>query len=104
MCIRDRFSTVALAAAQLAAPDVPRAYLIDDTPPDWEVQAKALGAVAIHANQKHLTAPLAQQIKAAGFGLFCYTVNDPARARELLAWGVDGFCTDRIDLIGPDFT
>ncbi|MGB3428629.1 MAG: glycerophosphodiester phosphodiesterase family protein, partial [Burkholderiaceae bacterium] len=35
--------------------------------------------------------------------LFCYTVNEPARARDLLAWGVDAFCTDRIDLIGPDF-
>jgi glycerophosphoryl diester phosphodiesterase len=42
-------------------------------------------------------------VKAAGFGLFCYTVNAPARARELFDWGVDGFCTDRIDLIGPDF-
>ncbi|HEX5341298.1 MAG TPA: glycerophosphodiester phosphodiesterase family protein, partial [Duganella sp.] len=45
----------------------------------------------------------AAAIKAAGFGLFCYTVNTPERAREILAWGVDGFCTDRIDLIAPDF-
>ena len=42
-------------------------------------------------------------VKAAGFGLFCYTVNVPARAHELLGWGVDAFCTDRIDLIGPGF-
>ena len=39
----------------------------------------------------------------AGFGLFCYTVNEPTRAAELLEWGVEAFCTDRIDLIGPDF-
>ncbi len=97
------FSTVALAAAQQAAPDLPRALLLDQTPPDWEAQARALDAVAIHTNQKHLTAELAAQILDAGFGLFCYTVNDPQRARELLAWGVQGFCTDRIDLIGPDF-
>ena len=29
--------------------------------------------------------------------------REPARARDILAWGVDGFCTDRIDLIGPGF-
>ena len=96
------FSIEALAAARAAAPDLPRALLLDVLPPDWEAQARALGAVAVHTNQKHLTAALAQQIKQAGFGLFCYTVNDPARARVLMGWGVDAMCTDRIDLIGPD--
>jgi glycerophosphoryl diester phosphodiesterase len=97
------FSEAALAAAQLAAPDVARALLVDAIPRNWEPRAKALGAVAIHTNHKHLTAHLAREVKLAGFGLFCYTVNNPLRAREILAWGVDGFCTDRIDLIGPDF-
>lgn len=97
------FSTVALAAARAAAPDVPRGYLVDTVPPDWEARSRALGVVAVHTNERHLTAGLARAIKRAGFGLFCYTVNDPARGRELLAWGVDGFCTDRIDLIGPQF-
>jgi glycerophosphoryl diester phosphodiesterase len=72
-------------------------------PPDWERRAREVGAVAIHANQKHLTQKQAGEVKAAGFGLFCYTVNDPGRARELLDWGVDAFCTDRIDLIASRF-
>ncbi len=97
------FSSEALAAARKAAPDVPRALLLDSIPSDWEAQARAVDAVAIHVNHKQLSAPLAQAIKAAGFGLFCYTVNDPARATEILGWGVDAFCTDRIDLIGPGF-
>ena len=95
------FSQVALAAALEAAPDLPRALLLDQLPPDWQAQARALNAVAIHTNQKHLTAALAGQVKQAGFGLFCYTVNDPARAREIIGWGVDAMCTDRIELIGP---
>jgi glycerophosphoryl diester phosphodiesterase len=98
------FSEVALAAAQRAAPDFARAVLFDTVPPDWRARLQALGARALHTNHKHLTAPLAGAIKAAGFGLFCYTVNEPQRARTIRAWGVDGFCTDRIDLIGPDFT
>jgi glycerophosphoryl diester phosphodiesterase len=97
------FSHSALEAAREVAPQLPRACLMSELAPDWERRAREVGACAIHANHRHLTQQQAQEIKAAGFGLFCYTVNEPARARTLLAWGVDAFCTDRIDLIGPDF-
>lgn len=97
------FSTVALAAAKLAAPDIPRALLVDEPPGDWLGQARQLGAMAIHANHKKLTRQFARQVRDAGLGLLCYTVNDPVRARELLDWGVDALCTDRIDIIGADF-
>jgi glycerophosphoryl diester phosphodiesterase len=97
------FSEAALAAARDAAPQVPRAWLTASLPSDWEARARALDAVAIHTDHKRLTAAAAAQVKAAGFGLFCYTVNAPARARELFDWGVDGLCTDRIDLIPPAF-
>jgi glycerophosphoryl diester phosphodiesterase len=98
------FSQLALDAARDAAPQLPRACLMSELPPDWERRAREVGAVAIHVNHRHLTQRLALDVKAAGFGLFCYTVNDPARARELLGWGVDAFCTDRIDLIAPNFS
>lgn len=92
------FSHAALEAVRDAAPDLPRAYLMDRLPPDWEALARSVGAVAVHTSHRHLTREQARAVKEAGFGLFCYTVNDPARARELLEWGVDAFCTDRIDL------
>lgn len=99
------FSFEALSEAACAAPEIPRGFLLDslDGLPDWHARAKAQGAVAIHTNHKKLSQRQACDVKEAGYGLFCYTVNDPARARELLDWGVDAFCTDRIDLIGPDF-
>jgi glycerophosphoryl diester phosphodiesterase len=97
------FSFEALSAAQAAAPDIPRGLLMDAIAPDWQARLRALGAVALHTNQRKLTRAQAQAVKQAGFGLFCYTVNSAARARKILSWGVDGFCTDRIDLIGPDF-
>jgi glycerophosphoryl diester phosphodiesterase len=96
------FSEAALACARRDAPQVPRALLLDRLPPDWAERARALDAVAIHTNHRHLDRAHAAAVKAAGFGLFCYTVNDPDRARELRGWGVDAFCTDRIDVIGPD--
>jgi glycerophosphoryl diester phosphodiesterase len=97
------FSHVALEAARDVAPQLPRACLMSELAPDWERRAREVAAVAIHTNQRHLTPRQAAGVTAAGFGLFCYTVNAPARARELLGWGVEAFCTDRIDLIGPDF-
>jgi len=98
------FSEEALEAARRDAPQVPRALLMSELGPDWASRAHALGAVALHVNHRHLTQVKAHAVKDAGFGLFCYTVNDPERALELLGWGVDAFCTDRIDLIGPGFT
>ncbi|MFK3738427.1 glycerophosphodiester phosphodiesterase [Massilia sp. TN1-12] len=97
------FSEAALQAARVAAPRLPRALLVDALPPDWRERAAALDVAALHVDHLALTAAQAADVKAAGLGLFCYTVNEPARARELLGWGVDAFCTDRIDLIGPGF-
>lgn len=104
MPLLSSFSMPALAAARDAAPELPRACLFDKIPANWLETARELGAVAIHTNHKYLTPGQAQAVKAAGLGLFCYTVNTPERAREILSLGVDGFCTDRIDLIGPDFS
>jgi len=97
------FSEVALAAARATAANLPRALLISALGSDWQARARALDVRAIHTNHLHLGREQARAVKDAGYALFCYTVNDPGRARELLAWGVDAFCTDRIDLIGPDF-
>jgi len=93
------FSTEALQAARQAAPELPRGWLVEALPQDWLARARELGVVAMHCDHTQLTREQVQAIKAQGFGVFCYTVNTLARAEELLGWGVDGFCTDRIDLI-----
>ncbi|MFT5532734.1 MAG: glycerophosphoryl diester phosphodiesterase [Burkholderiaceae bacterium] len=103
MPLLSSFSFEALMAAKVAAPEIPRGLLVEHIPVDWEEKLFALTAMALHTDHKNLTAAKAAAVKKAGFGLFCYTVNTTERARELLSWGVDGFCTDRIDLIGPGF-
>ncbi|WBS04302.1 glycerophosphodiester phosphodiesterase [Pseudoduganella sp. SL102] len=97
------FSPTALRAARAAAPELPRAIAFEGLPDDWEGQARELGVLSVHVDHARLTPALARAVKAAGFGLFCYTVNDAARARALLSWGVDAICTDRIDLLPADF-
>jgi glycerophosphoryl diester phosphodiesterase len=95
------FSGVALKSAMLAAPELQRAYLFDEVPPDWHQRLAALDCVALHCNAKKLTAELAAAIKRAGYGLMCWTVNDIAQGEALFGWGVDALCTDRLDLFQP---
>lgn len=97
------FSLEALLAAKAAAAAVPRALLVEAVPADWQSQLVALDAVALHASASLLTAAGATAVRQAGYGLFCYTVNDVGQAKALFAMGVDAFCTDCIDEIGPDF-
>lgn len=97
------FSYEALEAAMQAEPDLPRGLLLDEWDEEWQIKTAALACVSIHLNHKLLDAERVSALKAAGLHILVYTVNDPDRARTLLEWGVDAICTDRIDIIGPDF-
>jgi glycerophosphoryl diester phosphodiesterase len=96
------FSPEALAAAREAAPHLARGYLISRVPPDWRNRLQALDCAALHVNHRHLPPAAAAAAKQAGYGLFCYTVDDPQRVDTLFSWGVDALCTDRIDLVAAD--
>ena len=95
------FSVEALAAAQATAPLLPRGLLVEDPPDDWNAALAGLGCVALHLKHSRATPELATAVHAAGFGLLCYTVNDPARAALLYSVGVDCIVTDRLDLFDP---
>lgn len=97
------FSEAALDAARNAAPALPRGLLVEQIPDDWEQRLRALGGTSFHCNQRGLTAAQVTAIKQTGFPLLVYTVNDPARATELLAWGVDGLFTDALDVMAKSF-
>ncbi len=75
--------------------------LMDRMPSDWFQEATRLGCEAIHCNYRLLNAAIVRTIRERGFWLFCYTVNEPEIGAELLSWGVNGFCTDRLDLFQP---
>jgi glycerophosphoryl diester phosphodiesterase len=97
------FSVEALEAAQAAAPELPRGYLVGKVPPDWRETMKRLGCVALHCNFKALNGKMAADIHEAGYAILLWTVNDPAEARRLLAIGANCLVTDALDRIGPEF-
>ena len=101
--VLSSFSVDALAAARAVAPGLPRGMLVGRIPGDWQARMQDLGCVALHCNYRHLSEPLAAEIRAAGYALLCWTVNDPGEAGKLFDWGVDCIVTDRLDRIGPAF-
>lgn len=97
------FSDLALGAALAAAPDLPRALLIHrELPDNWQRRLKNLRCTALNMNHKYVTEPIVRAVRAAGYKIAVYTVNDPGRARELFNWGCDAIFTDEM-LIFPDF-
>jgi glycerophosphoryl diester phosphodiesterase len=95
------FKTESLAGARDAAPELPRALLLDQLWPGCIDLARSLGSVAIITNHKLMDASLLAQIHAAGQCALVYTVNEPVRARELRALGIDGIVTDAVDVFDP---
>ena len=101
--VLSSFSLAALESARAATPQAALGLLVDAVPGDWRLTAQRLGCVSVHCNQAKLTQAQAREVRAAGYGLLCWTVNDPQDARRLLGWGVDCLVTDALERIGPDF-
>lgn len=100
-CLLSSFSEPALHAAMLAAPQLPRALLMDRLFPDWLARCRRLSCVAVDWHERLVTAALIRDAHAAGLRVLVYTVNDPQRAAQLLAWGVDSVITDAVDRLKP---
>ena len=63
--------------------------------------AQSLACVAVVTNYNLMDAALVERLHGAGLRALCYTVNDPAEARRLLALGIDGIITDAVDRFSP---
>ena len=88
------FAYESLGEVREMAPELPLGLLLEDDPADWRQQAERIQAVSVHCWDQKLTAAWAREIKAAGYGLLVYTVNDVDLARRLFGWGVDAVFTD----------
>jgi len=95
------FQPEALQAAREAAPNLPRALLVDTFYEAWFDQAQALGCVAVVTNHVLMNAALIDRVHGAGLRALVYTVNDPVEARRLLESGIDGMITDAVDRLSP---
>ena len=96
------FLVAALVALRELAPEIPRAVLFRVVPRGWAELALRLGVTMIGADHRRLRPRRIAAIRAAGYRLAAYTVNDPARARLLFEWGATSVFSDAPDIVRPD--
>lgn len=94
------FDANVVAAVKKARPDAPAYWLVDvKKEPDVEkviAKAKEIHADGLDLSAKpELTVEYAAKIKAAGFRLDVWTVNDVEVAKRMIGLGVQGITTDR---------
>lgn len=97
------FSALALEAAAVESPELPRALLVVEVPVNWQAQMQRLQCVSLHASHCYLNAALVKAVHDAGYGVLAYTVNDSELALVLLDWELDALVTDQLDVITPHF-
>lgn len=101
--IFSSFSFEALVAAREAAPEIQRAWLIDQfTEADWDRLAR-LEAVSLHTSHKRIDLAQVPRLHDHGYRVNLYTVNEIDRAEMLLEAGVDGLFTDNLEAFAAGF-
>ena len=96
------FSFTALQAARQSLDtlqvEVPLAYLVETYTAQALEQALALRAEGLHTEWQEVTPAVIAAVHGQGLKLRAYTVNAEQAAKSLLAAGLDGLFTDRLDL------
>jgi len=92
--VLSSFSKAALAVARDALPGAARALIVGAIPDDWQHQTQLLQCRNLHMAAPLLKKQQAVEITEADLGLYCFTVNEPDEAKQLLAMGVNGVFTD----------
>lgn len=92
------FNPLLLDRFRQRAPHIPRAVLFDTglLLDDWRSYAENLEVTAIHPSNTKLSKARVEDIRARGYDVNVWTVNDRPRAEELASWGVTGIFTDRV--------
>lgn len=93
------FLPQALAAVRDRAPRLARGLLLRKAGGRWRSLAAALDCATIHIDHRVLQRATVAEICDAGYPVLAYTVNDPARAVELLHWGATSVFSDIPDAI-----
>ena len=91
------FSATALATARDVAPALPRAFLTVVYLPGWAAQLEQLGCACFHVLDRLINEKRVRNIREAGFRPLAFTVDQGARAGQLLSWGVESIITNYPD-------
>ncbi|WP_455385717.1 glycerophosphodiester phosphodiesterase family protein [Acidihalobacter prosperus] len=88
------FSGDTVAAMHRLLPEHPRAQGAEHFPENWREISRSLELDAWHVDADIVTPELAPMLREAGLTVRAWTVNDRARAQQLIDWGVESVFTD----------
>lgn len=80
---------------------IPLGALVDKADPDPAALLQRLGAQAYNPSGKATTLDEIRRLRAAGFQVYVYTVNDEPSMRKLIEAGVSGIFTDYPQVLKP---
>ena len=93
------FHTSVLQTVRALAPRIPTGWLIgshnDHAPPEQLCQQLGeLGCSLLNVNHQRITAEFAYEVRRRGIALWCWTVDEIVRMREMKAFGVQGITSN----------
>lgn len=93
------FHTSVLQTVRALAPRIPTGWLIgshnNHAPPEQLCQQLGeLGSPLLNVNHQLITAEFAYEVRRRGIALWCWTVDDIVRMREMKAFGVQGITSN----------
>lgn len=84
-----------LEAVHKVDEDLALGWIVDDEPEAWVADCRKIsGLVSVNANANILNASNIGQLKAAGYAVLAYTVNDAKKAQQLFDQGVAAVFSD----------
>ena len=96
------FEVASLEAAAAAAPELPRALLLDRLWDGWFDVATQLACRAVVTHHSLMTAALVRRLHQAGMRALVYTVNKLTDVSDMQTAGVDGIITDEVERFSGD--
>ncbi len=93
------FHTTVLETVRTLEPRIPTGWLIGNhdnqvAPEQLCQQLGELGSSLLNVNHQLITAEFAYEIRCRGIALWCWTVDDVVRMREMKAFGVQGITSN----------
>ena len=96
------FRRATIDASRALLPGVATAWLTVDVPtgtaPSLAADLRAAGHAALHPWVGSLARDVVAAMHADGLSVNPWTCDDPVRMQEIVAWGVDGICTNVPDV------
>lgn len=88
------FNYFALLSAKTMWPEVSRGYNVSAIPKAWKERLEHLECSGLHIHQSFFHAQQVSEIKAAGYKVLAFTINDAELALQLYKQGLDSVFSD----------